>query len=112
MADRLAVPVARASDRRSALRSRRSLILARMAGPSALDVDYAFAAALTFAQRARAAAAIFLRAAALIVRFFGPAFEVAVSGIFPFSPRTLAHRARAASAMRRLPSALILRLLG
>jgi hypothetical protein len=59
---------------------------------------------LTFFQRALAAAAIFARLAALILRltFFA---DFATD----FRPLTFAHRARAAAAILALPAALILR---
>src|SRR5579864_7971641 len=63
----------------------------------------AFLAAFTFAHRARCAAAIFLRAAADIVRFLG------IGTTFPFPPSalTFAHRALWAAAILALPAAEI-----
>jgi hypothetical protein len=60
--------------------------------------DYFFFAARTFAQRARAAAAIFARAAALMVRFFLAGLPLA---------RTFAQRALAAAEIFRRAAALI-----
>ncbi|MGC2475859.1 MAG: hypothetical protein WA485_16070 [Candidatus Sulfotelmatobacter sp.] len=59
-----------------------------------------FFAAFTFAQRARCAAAILLRALADIVRFFGIETTVA----FPFSALTFAHLAFCAAAILALPA--------
>src|SRR6202142_914401 len=67
---------------------------------------FAFFAALTLAQRARAAAAILRRAARLMVRFLGAALA------FFAAPRTLAQRARAAAAILRRAPRLMVRFLG
>lgn len=66
----------------------------------------AFFSALYLAQRALAAAAIFLRAARLMVRFFGAALA------FGAVPLTLAQRALAAAEIFRRAAALIRRFLG
>ena len=63
-----------------------------------------FPAALAFFQRDLAAAAIFARPAALILRL---AFLTGFAT--DFRPLTFAHRARAAAAIFALPAALILR---
>ena len=63
-----------------------------------------FFAAFTFAHRARCAAAIFLRAAADSVRFFGIAMTLGLP-LFAF---TFAHRAFWAAAILALPAADIL----
>jgi hypothetical protein len=61
-------------------------------------------AAFTLAHRARCAAAIFLRAAADIVRFLG----IDTTFILPLFAFTFAHRARCAAAILALPAADIL----
>jgi hypothetical protein len=69
--------------------------------------NYAFYfPALGFAQRARCAAAIFARAAELMVRFFGtaPLVELAAGVGCPLAARIFAQRARAATAMRARPA--------
>ena len=60
-----------------------------------------YCAARTLAQRARCAAAIFLRATADIIRFFGTGTTFA----FPFFAFTFAHRAFCAAAILARPDA-------
>jgi hypothetical protein len=79
------------------------------AGSARYQPTYFFFAALTFAHRARCAAAIFLRADADMVRLAG-----AELGVFPADTdcdcfRTLAHRAFCASAIFRREAAEIIR---
>jgi len=66
-----------------------------------LEAYAGFFAAFTFSHRARCAAAIFLRAAADIVRFFG----IVTTLPFPLFAFTFAQRARWAAAILALPAA-------